>query len=455
MDTQTEAVLHLILLAVSVIAIVLRHRFSYEKYLRQKFGIDRDWWIPTLAIIAGLLLSLFGIQTILNTFYHKIDIIFLIFTFGILAEGLQKSGVFRYIAYKVTRLCKGDSTKLLLWMFITTSLLTFFTTNDVVILVLTPILIEISYQAKLNNIKLLLLSQFIAANTLSMGMIIGSPTNIIIAESMSIGFIKYLFLMILPALIAFGSSLLLLKICINYELFGGIDSEYHLPKQKEPTFTEEMRTWVGIFSVFLILVAIVTELHMSLLFCSIPVMLLALGYWSHNADEDSVTKPISNLPYGIFFFGMAFFIFANSFSSLPIVETNIVPLVDNILSNQLAIPLTGIFGSGILVNIFNDLPASAIIAQLLPLLEVTGIEKIVLIQSILAGLNIGAYVTPIGALAGIIWFNEMRVQDSKYDSEFDLPDRYDLVKFGIMNFVFAGLNISIYLIIEYIFFISI
>lgn len=448
METITEAILHLFLLSSSVIAIVTKHRFEIEQRWRQKFGIDRDWWIPIVALLIGISLSLFSTDVILNTILDKIDIIVLIFTFGILAEGLNESDVFTYISYKTIKYCENTTT-LIINLFILTSILTLFTTNDVIVLVLTPILIEIAYHSNIKNIKLLLLSQFIAANTLSMGLLVGSPTNIIIAESLSIGFTEYISLMILPALIAFLSSLLILIFSLKSDfLISTPKQNFTQVNEKEIEFTSKMRNWSLIFILFLLLVAVVTELNYSLLYCSVPIIIVSLIYW-FSTTERTVTEPIFNLPYGVLFFGLSFFVFAQSFGSLNTIDSLVIPLVKDLIQGPLSASITGLVGSGILVNLFNDLPASALISELLPILNISGAEQIIFIQGTLAGLNIGAYITQVGALAGIIWFNEIRKKDSAYDIDFELPSRYDLIKYGLVNFISATILLSIFFVIEY------
>lgn len=119
-----------------------------------------------------------------------------------LAEELAEARVFELISHKDLHYCNNTKT-LILALFTITSILTLVTTNDIFILVMTPILINIAYRSDLQNMKLLLLSQFIAANTLSMGLLIGSPTNIIISETLNIGFIEYAIYMLPVAVLAF------------------------------------------------------------------------------------------------------------------------------------------------------------------------------------------------------------------------------------------------------------
>ena len=70
------------------------------------------------------------------------------------------------------------------------AILTIFTSNDIVILTFTPFICYFSKNAKINPIPYLV-AEFAAANTYSMMLIIGNPTNIYLATSASIDFISY------------------------------------------------------------------------------------------------------------------------------------------------------------------------------------------------------------------------------------------------------------------------
>jgi arsenical pump membrane protein len=452
---------------VTVLLVVRSRRFEWEQGLRRRFGVDRHWWIPPLALAAAFMFSVVSFSAVKAALAQKFDIIVLIFSFGVMAEGLRKSGFFRHLAYRIVDRVEGDTGKLVVYMFVFTSVLTFFTSNDIVIYVLTPIIVAICFQAGIENTKLMLLSQFIAANTLSMGLLIGSPTNLIVADSLNLGFFSYLALMFVPAAVSFLASLFLLRVTIDLvhrDWFPFLQDlkfseEFSLETENpEPEFTPLMRNWVLIFGFFVALVAGVTYLGRSLLWCGVPAILVSLMYWrlSSSIDED-LKRPLGNLPYGVFFFGMTFFIFAEQFSRTGFVNTQLVPFLQNVLSgNVTRTAFTGVFGPGLLVNLFNDLPASALVAEVLPKLELTRSMEVVLTQASLVGLNIGTYVTEIGALAGLIWFDEMRIQRGKEEktfpelgNEMKFPRRIDLIRYGALHFLFAGSVAALFLFVEY------
>jgi arsenical pump membrane protein len=435
----------------SVLAIVTSHRFHIEKQLATRFGIDRDWWVPPLALIIAISLSLVKPETLPTIFLEKIDIIVLIFSFGILSEGLRESGFFTHLAYRIANYADGNTNRLIIYTFILTSVATYFTSNDIVIIVLTPIIIEICRQSNIKNMKLILLSQFIAANTLSMGLLIGSPTNIIISETLNIDFFTYLTLMSAPALIAFTTSLAIVIAITKYThkiplpFFQSLTppTTYTTPKTNpEPTFTKNMRNWILIFTTFLTLVAITTYLQLSLLYCAIPSITIAAIYLTHSNNHTNIKKPLKNLPYGILFFGLTFFTFANALANTQLTTQTIIPTIQTtIQTHPETTPLIGTLGSALLVNITNDLPAAAIIAETLPHLPTT---KTTLTQSTLIGLNTGTYLTQIGALAGIIWFSQLHTHTTPNTQ---LPTRTDLLKYGLIHFTTTTLTTTTYLLL--------
>ena len=452
---------------VAVGAIVVDHRSKPEQHLRDRYGIDRDWWVPPLVLAVASALSLVSLDAAQTAVSEKSGIIALVLTFGLLAEGLGASGFFRYVAHRVVNRCAGDTTRLVVSMFLATSLVTVVTSNDIVVLVMTPIIVGICFQSAIQNTKPLLLTQFIAANTLSMGVLIGSPTNLIIADELGINFFEYTLLMGVPTLIAFLASYAIVRltprIAQSESILGfgflTVQQRYDRPETNpEPTITPAMRNWLLLFGTVVALVAVATYLHLSLFWCAVPGFVLALGYWARSVPEP-VTAPLTRLPYGIVFFGLTFFTFAEAFSRTPFMATQLVPLLEGAVSNQPSlVSLGGVIASGGLVNLFNDLPAAALIAQVLGQVQFESTAtKLVLAQASLVGVNIGTYVTQVGALAGLLWFNQIRIERRQLrkmnparESTMQFPTRLDLLRYGGLHFAAATMATGVFLLGEWL-----
>lgn len=391
-------------------------------------------------------------------FVSSIDIIVLLLSFAFLSEGLRESGVFRFLAYRVLRM-SGDSVQsLIVRLFVLTLILTLVTSNDIVILVLTPITVQLCVRADIENCKLLLLTQFVAANTASMGLILGSPTNLILSEELGINFFEYIVLMAIPTLFVVGISFSITwyfsKHPEKVPLFSDdlVFNKSHLSVgDADVSINGNMLAWIGALVAFLLLVAVVTVAEASLLFCAVPTVVLCGAYWvASDSHTSSVRKPLSRLPYGILFLAVSFFAFGAAFSQTALFS-ELTGLVQGTMNTSFS-TLVWTVGTGVGVNIFNDLPASIVVSELLSTLEFSSAAaKIVFTQAVLVGLNIGAYVTQTGALAGLIWFNQIRVAREEYDSEkkLSVPSRVDLMKFGVVNFLIVSVVTSLVLSLEW------
>ena len=70
------------------------------------------------------------------------------------------------------------------------SVLTVFTSNDIIVLTFTPFICHFAKSARIDPLPYLV-SEFVAANTWSMALIIGNPTNIYLMSGTGISFLSY------------------------------------------------------------------------------------------------------------------------------------------------------------------------------------------------------------------------------------------------------------------------
>lgn len=446
----------LAILCVSIFSVLLITtewmKTTLEKKLESK-GITRTWYIPLLGLTVLVLTSSIEISTVSKVFVDKIDIILLVLSFAFVSEGLRESGVFKRSGDFILE--KSDNKyELILYVSFISGLLTLFTSNDIVIIALTPVIFSVARQSRVKNVKIILLSLFVIANTLSMATYIGSPTNIIVSQELGIDFVQYLTYMIIPSLLSFVSTVLVtfgfVFISEKFSILNSFEIESISESERDTEMTESMNyIWITIFLVSVLLVALLTVYSMSLLWCAIPLCIVSVLLLRQN-DEIKIIKN-RRMPYGIFFFGMCFFIIGEAFTSTEIVSSEFVPVVESMVNSNMGISSAmSILTSGILVNIFNDLPASAIVAPIIgEVVFRSASNRIIFIQSLLIGLNIGKYLTKVGALAGVIWFKQIKYESEH--GEYVLPNSKDLFIYGIANFIFTGSILSIFLYLEYVF----
>ena len=333
--------------------IIYGERFGLDRVLENLGLPGRDAFIPAIALSIALAMGAVQPAIIPEVLNSKLQIIFLILSFAILSEGVSRSGFFAFAAYKIVHTCQGNTTTLTLYLYILSSVLTLLTTNDVVTLVMTPVIISICINAGIRNARLLLLSEFLAANTLSMATLIGSPTNIIFGLGLNITYFTYLLMMIVPAILSGMLSLIVLDWVIRRCRGGGgwffgrwaFDNNYKIPAiVHHVQFTARMKMWLTVFTLSMLLVAVVSGLKISLLFAAFPIALVSLGAiyvetgkqsGSHREAVRDVTRQIKSLPYAVFFFGMTFFIFSAQMVRLGFVGRVLLPFIRAHVMNDL------------------------------------------------------------------------------------------------------------------------
>ncbi|SMN11544.1 Arsenic efflux pump protein [uncultured Candidatus Thioglobus sp.] len=448
----------LIILSISTILyIVFGENFekTLGKNIPRKEG-SREW-VASLSLGGVLLvLGFVDFKSIQNVIYEKWEIIGLIMSFALMSYGIGKSGYFKYAAYRITESCGGSTTRLTLYLFVLTSILTLITSNDIVILVLTPIIIQIAYYAGIKNAKLLLLSQFVAANTLSMGLLIGSPTNIIFGTVLGYDFMDYIALMIVPTIVAFMVSFIIVHLINKYKLNGNpsewsFNKRYILPTiDKKQNHTIEMTYWLGGFAFVVLLTAFTTSANMSLGWVILGVIVIVLAIYAYSGRKNGevnhvkthLVKSVKDLPFQIIPFALVFFVITEELSNSDLGTTIGTWIVSS--DSYYLTTLKSLLVSGGLVNLFNDLPAAAFLSNVI---DPNMAGKDMVARALLVGLNIGCYVTPIGALAGIIWFHQMKNETDKIvskDKNFNIqtPGRSGLFKYGMIHFVAVVIVLS-------------
>ena len=169
---------------------------------KHKLGL---YWIITLSGAIILLLTgqislssaISGITA--KSSVNPLKILTLFLSMTLLSVYLGDAGFFDYVADSIFLKTKGGKLKLFLVLYLVVSILTVFTSNDVIILTFTPPICIFAKKAKISPLPFLI-GEFIAANTWSMTLIVGNPTNVYLAQSAGITFSEYFSVMYLPAL---------------------------------------------------------------------------------------------------------------------------------------------------------------------------------------------------------------------------------------------------------------
>ncbi len=363
------------------------------------------YWV--IALLGAITLVLFGrislseISSALlsNSAVNPLKILVLFICMTILSVFLDELGFFSYLASLVAIKCHGGQKRLFTVLFITISVLTVFTSNDIVILTFTPFICHLCKNAKINPIPYLFM-EFVAANTLSMTLIIGNPTNIYLATFFGIDFLTYLKVMLLPSLMGATVAYIVLLILFHKPLSEPLSMQAHLLKITDKPMLIMAVSHLVLATVF---VAIATYIKIeayilclifaiSLLFCSEITSL-----FEHHKNT-VIASTLKRAPYELIPFVLSMFIIV-----MALTKDGVTDAIYNLLSGGADVFSYG-FSSALFANIINNIPMSVLFGAVIN----SGGGTVAMAYATVIGSNIGAYITPIGALAGIMWFSILR-----------------------------------------------
>ncbi len=349
------------------------------------------------------------------------QIIIIFFTAAYVSIRTDITGIFDYIAYKIVRRANGNGPLLMLLLFIFACILTIFTSNDIVILTLTPIIFYLGRHAHLNVIPLLF-AEFFGANTTSMLLYIGNPTNIIVGNALRLDFWEFTQVMALPTLVAAIANYLLL--CMVFK--RDISRTYTL--KTDSTFS--VSSWADAITCTALLLAMLVTLALSRQ-TALPIWMVTSAFalifivkdipaalarvvkinssnktigCQNQVEESKCRLTIKRMPWGILPFIVCFFIFVAALKDFGVIHSTAA-----LMANQSQTPAGAIASMGLtgitLANVMNNQPMTIFLTHVLisdsyavsPATFRAGAYALVIAS------NLGANITLIGALAGLMW----------------------------------------------------
>ena len=412
--------------------------FPSIKIGRIKIG---TYWI--IALIGASLLLAFSFAPIEEVWsqltsensVNPIKILILFFSMTVLSIFLDEVGLFRFLANVAAKKAQHNQYTLFTILYFLTAALTIFTSNDIVILTFTPFICFFCKNAKINPIPYLV-SEFAAANTWSLLFIIGNPTNIYLATSAGISFFEYFKVMAIPTLTVGVAEFALLFLLYRNKL------KTHIEPAHEDFVIENIPALViGLLHLIVCLVFLVISSYIgvemwlislicacSLLAQSIILCLITKRDWIH------ITNSLKKLPYQLIPFFLSMFVIV-----VALNHQGISNKIAEFLGNENTIWTYGA-SSFITSTLINNIPMSILFSNLTTHLSGSAFNGAVF--SSIIGSNIGAFLTPTGALAGIMFTNLVNEHDTKY-TFLDFIKYGSIISLPLIAIALAMLNVSL------------
>ena len=329
---------------------------------------------------------------------NPIKILILFFSMTLISVILDEAGFFLWLASAVMKRAGHSKIRIFLILYITVSVLTVFTSNDIIVLTFTPFLCFFCKNAGIDPIPFLF-CEFVAANTWSMALIIGNPTNIYLCSSAGADFFGYVKVMALPTAVSGIVSLGMMLLIFSKKLLSR-ESEMQCDGAPAVKLSDKPTTALAL----IFLSVCVLSLSVSS-FLALPMWIIALSFFMglyftvfaethlRHKSEGIISRSIKRAPFEMVPFVISMFVLV-----LALDKCGATGKLGGFLGAN------GVFTYGIAsffsANLINNIPMSVLFSSI----AASGAQASAgALYASVIGSNLGAFLTPIGALAGIMW----------------------------------------------------
>jgi len=349
---------------------------------------------PAGALLGAVAMVLFGVIS-LKEAYAAIDLDTILFILGmmIIVAYTEVSGFFQIAEDFILRTAKNASS-LLLFLVISSGLLSSLFMNDTICLILTPIVLRLTRRVYLNPIPYLI-ALATSSNIGSVMTIMGNPQNMLIGLYSKIPFLEFLRILAPVTVIGLLINFLVIRFIYRKEIANKPivireDDSSRIVVQKELLF-------VSFFALFLLLI------FLSLGF-SPPAVAITLACLLILAGATKPRKALEEVDWTLLLFFAGLFIVMRGVEKSGII-TSIFSYVQHYLSDGKLKQIVNLsLGSTAVSNIVSNVPAVILFSHFFANLANSKLAWLTLaMSSTLAG-----NLTIIGSVANIIVFESAR-----------------------------------------------
>ena len=353
---------------------------------------------------AGVLL-LFQVVDLHDAFYSEetgVDwnVVFLLLGMMVIVGGLQKTGIFDYLALRAVRVTNGRPFAMLALLIILTAVASALIDNVTTVLLIAPMIISITRELDLPAVPYLL-SVVFASNIGGTATLIGDPPNIIIGSQADLDYVDFLLNLAPLVVVLMGVFILTTRL-----MFGRMTVD---PERVEALLVEDPRDRIhdrrmlGYSLAVLSVVTIGFALHGLLHYEPSVIALLGGGVILLITSRPG--DLLAEVEWGTLAFFVGLFIMVGSLVKVGVVESIAESLAEFIDGRLLLGCLLLLVVSAFLSAVVDNIPYVATMAPIVATLVAdlpAGTDGDPLWWSLAAGADLGGNATPVGASANLI-----------------------------------------------------
>ncbi|MBT8397789.1 MAG: ArsB/NhaD family transporter [Gemmatimonadetes bacterium] len=337
------------------------------------------------------------------------ETILLLMGMMIIVAILRKSGVFSLLTVKIAEMTRGNPLKILVLFSVVTAVLSAFLDNVTTVLIIIPIVVELTVGLGLNP-KLFVISQAVISNIGGTATLIGDPPNIIIGSRVGLTFNQFVVNLIIPVTVSFAVALVIIW-ALNRRSFAAIDRnlaklfsvELLLEKIRfqwartplDPVLLKKAGACLGLAIIFFTTQTI-TGLSPGIAAVTAATLLLAVS-------KVNVEHVLEEVEWSTLLFFAGLFILVGVLEEEGVIEWIATNIFLRLGDNPYIMVLTVLWVSGIASGFLDNIPFTITMVPVVQMmLAESPIPNDILWWALALGACFGGNLTMVGASANIV-----------------------------------------------------
>jgi Na+/H+ antiporter NhaD/arsenite permease-like protein len=322
---------------------------------------------------------------------------------------LRKSGFFTILSVKIAELTKGSPLKILILFSVVTAVLSAFLDNVTTVLIIIPIIIELTAGMGLDP-KIYVVSQAVISNIGGTATLIGDPPNIIIGSKVGLTFNQFMLNLTLPVIACFLVALGFIWVT-NRSKFKPIDESLVKVFSVQLLLEKIRRNYldIKIDRVFLgkslgcLCLAIVLFVTQTITKLSPGVVAMFVAMFLFVITKVDVEHMLEEIEWSTLLFFTGLFILVGVLEEKGVIEWIAMNIFLRVGDNPYVAVLMVLWVSGIVSGFLDNIPFTITMIPIVQLmLDTNPIPNNILWWALSLGACLGGNLTMIGASANIV-----------------------------------------------------
>ncbi|MGD8836553.1 MAG: ArsB/NhaD family transporter [Desulfobacteraceae bacterium] len=322
---------------------------------------------------------------------------------------LRKSGFFAIISVKIAELTKGSPLKILVLFSVVTAVLSAFLDNVTTVLIIIPIIIELTSGMGLDP-KIYVISQAVISNIGGTATLIGDPPNIIIGSKVGLTFNQFMANLTIPVIICFVLTLLYIWATnrkkfkpINTNLAKVFSVQLLLEKIRQNHLDIKIDQLFLIKSLGCLLLAIGLFVTQTITKLSPGVVAMLAAMILFTITRVNVEEMLEEIEWSTLLFFTGLFILVGILEEKGVIAWIAHNIFMQVGDNPYVAVLMVLWVSGIASGFLDNIPFTITMIPIVQLmLEASAIPHNILWWALALGACLGGNLTMIGASANIV-----------------------------------------------------